>query len=76
MKIKLVGSKEEDRQLIKEVLHNLNCCVDIEEINEENKFKYHIKHTPAIIIDNVVISEDSKLSKNELRCVIQQFLET
>ncbi len=76
MKIKLVGSKENERQLINEVLHNLNCSVDIEELSTDNRFKYNIKHTPAIIIDNVVIDEVSKLSKNELRCVIQQFLET
>ncbi len=76
MKIKLVGSKDEERKMINEVLNNLNCSVDIEEITENNKFKYHIKHTPAIIIDNIVISEDSKLSKNELKNVIEQFLET
>lgn len=76
MKIRLVGGKGKDKKVIDEVVKDLNCSIDIEEISEENKKDYNIKHTPAIIIENVVISEDSELSYHELKDVLYQFMET
>ncbi len=76
MKIRLVGSKHHEKDMMKRVLKNLNCSAEIEEIPLKNKNKYHIKHTPAIIIDNVVVSENSKLSMRELKNIVIQFMET
>lgn len=75
MKIRLVGGRGKEKKIINEVIKDLNFSIDIEEISEENKSKYNIKRTPAIIIENVVISEASKLSMNEFKEVIYQFME-
>lgn len=76
MKVILVGSKHHEKDMMKRVLKNLDCSVEIEEIPLRHKSKYHIKHTPAIIIDNIVVSEDSRLSMSELKNIVIQFMET
>ena len=55
MKIRLVevGGKEIER--IKEVINKLNYQAEIEEVNKKDNLDLYIKHTPAIIIDNVLI---------------------
>lgn len=76
MNIKLIGSKGNEKEIINKIVNDLNCSCSIEEVKEQDKDKYNIKHLPAIIIDNVVVSEDSKLSTNEIKNVIFQFIET
>lgn len=76
MLVRLIGSKGKEKKIINDVVKNLNCTVDIEEISVSDKDKYNIKHIPAIIIENVVISDVQELSKNELSDIMYQFLET
>lgn len=76
MVIRLVGSKGKEKKIINDVVKNLNCTVDIQEISLSDKDKYNIKHIPAIIIENVVISDVQELSKNELSDIMYQFLES
>ena len=64
MLVRLIGSKGKEKKIINDVVKNLNCTVDIEEISVSDKDKYNIKHIPAIIIENVVISDVQELSKN------------
>lgn len=75
MVIRLIGSKGKEKKIINDVVKNLNCTVDIQEISLSDKEKYNIKHTPAIIIENVVIGDVQELSKNELSDIMYQFLE-
>lgn len=75
MKIRLVGSRGKEKKVISEVAKTLDCEPVIEEISETDKSKYHIKRTPAIIIENIVISEGQELSKTELHDVMYQFIE-
>lgn len=76
MVIRLIGSKGKEKKIINDVVKNLNCTVDIQEISLSDKDKYNIKHIPAIIIENVVISDVQELSKNELSDIMYQFLES
>lgn len=76
MKIRLVGSDGKDKKIINDVVKNLDCSIEIEEISLQDKDKYNIKHTPALIIENVIISDIKELSKNELNDIMYQFLET
>ena len=76
MLVRLIGSKGKEKKIINDVVKNLNCTVDIEEISVSDKDKYNIKHIPAIIIENVVISDVQELSKNELSDIMYQFLES
>lgn len=75
MKVRLIGSKGKEKKIINDVVKNLDCNVDIEEISASDKDKYNIKHIPAIIIENVVISDVQELSKSELSEILNQFLE-
>lgn len=75
MVVRLVGSKEEDKKIINDVIENFNYHIDIQEISALDKDKYNIKHTPAIIIENIVIDDLNGLSKNELNDIFYQFLE-
>ena len=76
MKIRLVGSKDNDKEIINEVVKSLNYNFSIEEVDDDYKVKYHIKHTPAIIVKNVAITDYSKLSIKELKNILIQFIET
>lgn len=76
MNIRLVGSKENDKKIINEVVKSLNYNFSIEEVEDDYKDKYHIKHTPAIIVENVMITDYSKLSIKELKNILIQFIET
>lgn len=76
MVIRLIGSNGKEKKIINDVVKNLNCTVDIQEISLSDKDKYNIKHIPAIIIENVVISDVQELSKNELSDIMYQFLES
>lgn len=76
MKIRLVGSDGRDKKIINDVVKNLDCSIEIEEISLQDKDKYNIKHTPALIIENVIISDIKELSKKELNDIMYQFLET
>lgn len=76
MNIRLVGSKDNDKKIINEVVKSLNYNFSIEEVDDDYKVKYHIKYTPAIIVENVVITDYSKLSIKELKNILIQFIET
>ena len=76
MKVRLVGSNGKEKKIINDVVKNLECPIVIEEVLESDKDKYNIKHTPAIIIENVVIGDINELSKNELKDIMYQFLES
>lgn len=76
MKIRLVGSKDNDKKKINEVVKSLNYNFSIEEVDDDYKVKYNIKHTPAIIISDVAITDYSKLSIKELKNILIQFIET
>ena len=76
MKVRLVGSDGEDKKIINDVIKNLDCSIEVEEISLNDKVKYDIKHTPALIIENVIISDIKELSKYELNDFMYQFLET
>ena len=75
MKIRLVevGGKEIER--IKEVINKLNYQAEIEEVNKKDNLDLYIKHTPAIIIDNVLISGIKNLYINDLKQILTQFVE-
>lgn len=75
MKIRIIGSSGKDKNKLNEVVKNLECKADIIELPAIDKTKYNIKYTPAIIIENVVVSEGQELSMNELYDVVYQFIE-
>lgn len=76
MKIRLIGSKDDDKKKLHEVVKDLNYNFSIIDVDDNYKVKYHIKHTPAIVVENVVITDYSKLSIKELKNVLIQFIET
>lgn len=75
MNIRLIGSSGKEKNLLNEIVKTFECDAIIEEIEASEKQKYHIKNTPAIIIENVVISEGEELTKDELSSVVYQFIE-
>ncbi len=76
MIVRLVSSDGEDKKIINDVVKNLDCAIEIQEISLQDKLKYNIKHTPALIIENVIIGDINELSKNELSDIMYQFLES
>ena len=76
MIVRLVSSDGEDKKIINDVVKNLDCAIEIQEISLQDKLKYNIKHTPALIIENVIIGDINELSKNELSNIMYQFLES
>lgn len=75
LKIRLIGGSIGQKDKITKVVNNLNEEADVEIIPARDKFKYNIKYTPAMIIDNVVVSDINKLSDDELKSVCYQFIE-
>lgn len=76
MKVRLVSRDGKEKKIINEVVKNLDCSIEVEEISIQDKDKYNIKHIPAMIIENVIIGDINELSKNELSDIMYQFLET
>ena len=76
MKIRLLEIDEKGFLKIKKVINSLHVKADIQEVSKEDEAKLDIKHTPAIIIDNIVISGFENLSMNDLELVFRQFIET
>lgn len=74
VKVRLIGNDGEKIKLMN-VVNNLNYNFDIELVPDKYKFKYNIKYTPALIIDNVVIADVDKLTASELHEVLSQFVE-
>lgn len=74
MKITIIGKNKLIKNKIKNIINDFK-IKDVEII--DNKFdKYKIKYTSAIIIDNVLIDDANKLTYNEIKNVIYQFIET
>ena len=74
MKITILGKNKLIKKEINNIINDLK-LKDVEII--DNKFdKYKIKYTSAIIIDNVLIDDANKLTYNEIKNVIYQFIET
>ena len=74
MKITIIGKNRLIKNEIKNIINDFK-LKDVEII--DNKFdKYKIKYTSAIIIDNVLIDDANKLTYNEIKNVIYQFIET
>jgi TATA-box binding protein (TBP) (component of TFIID and TFIIIB) len=60
---------------LKKIVNSLHIQTEIEEVNVNDDATYNIKHTPAIIIDNIVISGMNKMTVNDLEIVFKQFIE-
>lgn len=74
MKITIIGKNKLIKNEIKNIINDFK-IKDVEII--DNKFdKYKIKYISAIIIDNVLIDDANKLTYNEIKNVIYQFIET
>ncbi len=74
MKITIIGKNKLIKNEIKNIINDFK-IKDVKII--DNKFdKYKIKYTSAIIIDNVLIDDANKLTYNEIKNVIYQFIET
>lgn len=69
IEIKVVGSKTHNGiKLIKNIRKiNSDINIDVKEINDVNYLKkYNIKNTPALIINNSVVSEGKVLTTREI----------
>lgn len=69
IEIKVVGSKTHNGiKLIKNIKKiNSDINIDVKEINDVNYLKkYNIKNTPALIINNNVVSEGKVLTTREI----------
>lgn len=69
IEIKVVGSKTHNGiKLIKNIRKiNSDINIDVKEINDVNYLKkYNIKNTPALIINNNVVSEGKVLTTREI----------
>jgi hypothetical protein len=75
MKIRLVNGNGKDLFKIKKIVNSLHIKTEIEEVTINDDAAYNIKHTPAIIIDNVVISGMNNMTVNDLEIVFKQFIE-
>ena len=76
MKIRTVELDEKGFLKIRKVIETLQVKAEIQEVSKQDEAKYDIKHTPAIIIDNIVISGFNNLSMNDIELVFKQFIET
>ncbi len=69
IEIKVVGSKTHNGiKLIKNIKKiNSDINIDVKEINDVNYLKkYNIKNTPALIINNNIVSEGKVLTTREI----------
>lgn len=69
IEIKVVGSKTRNGiKLIKNIKKiNSDINIDVKEINDVNYLKkYNIKNTPALIINNNIVSEEKVLTTREI----------
>lgn len=73
MKIQIVGCNKAFKKEFNNIINDLRFN-QIELVFESSKF--NIKKCPAMIIDNVLVDDLSKLSTSELKNVILQFFET
>ena len=74
MRITIIGKDKKVKQEINNIVHDLKLTDVIITNNKDDK--YNIKYTSAIIIDNVLIDDANKLTYNEMKNVIYQFIET
>ena len=74
MRITIIGKDKKVKQEINNIVHDLKLTDVIITNNKDDK--YNIKYTSAIIIDNVLIDDANKLTYNEIKNVIYQFIET
>lgn len=72
MEITLVGNNEKLKNKINDVVNDLEISNANIVIGDEKK--YCIKHCPAVIINNVVMDDASKLNYNDLKNIIIQFM--
>ncbi len=74
MKITIVGDNNNMRNIIKNVVNDLEIS-DIDIVSgDENK--YSIKYYPALIINNVILDDASKLDYNDLKKIILESVRT
>lgn len=74
MKITIVGENKKLKSKINDVVNDLEISDANIVIGDETE--YCIKHCPAVIINNVVMDDASKLNYNDLKNIIIQFMET
>lgn len=75
IEIKILGSKTRNGlKLIKNIKKiNSDVNIDIKEVNDVNYLKkYNIKNTPALIINNNVVSEGKVLTTREICKLLTQ----
>ena len=75
IEIKILGSKTRNGlKLIKNIKKiNSDVNIDIREVNDVNYFKkYNIKNTPALIINNNIVSEGKVLTTREICKLLTQ----
>ena len=65
IRLQLIG---EDKRVLEE-LKRLDSNIDVEILPESKAFEYNITKTPALIIDNVVVSDIDLLSSSDLKNV-------
>ena len=59
--------------MVKRALNNSEINIDFIELNDDKyKLKYHIKNTPALIIDEKVFSEGKVLTEREIKKLLVQ----
>lgn len=74
MKITIIGDSKKLKNKINDVVNDLEISDASIVIGDETK--YSIKYCSAIIINNVVMDDASKLNYNDLKNIIIQFMET
>lgn len=74
MRITIVGENKKIRRKINNIVNDLEIS-DIDIVSDDES-KYSIKHYPAIIINNVMLDDASKLNYNDLKSIILEFEET
>lgn len=69
IEIKIIGSDNRNGIKLIKNIKKINCDfnIDIKELNDKETLnKYNIKNTPAIVIDNKVVSQGKVLSVRDI----------
>jgi protein-disulfide isomerase len=70
MKIKVIGTNSSNRiKLIKNIKKATDNNIDIELVEKDNK--YNITNTPALIINDKIISQGKVLNEREIKKFIE-----
>ena len=74
IRIKIIGSNSSNgiklKKMVKKAIKNSEINIDLYELNDNYKSRYNIKNTPALIINDEIVSTGKILSDREIKKLI------